>query len=255
MNKTRKPIVAGNWKMHGSKAMVSMLLETIKQNLRETVHADIIVFPPYIFLDQVQRILVDSPIQWGAQNLAAEIAGAFTGEISGAMLVEFGCHNVLVGHSERRSLFGETDAVIAKKFALALEFGLQPILCVGETLEQRQAGRTREVVSAQLANVLVQVGGVEALNNAILAYEPVWAIGTGLTATPEQAQEVHAALRAQIADQNANIADQLRILYGGSIKANNAQALFAMPDIDGGLIGGASLDAQEFLQICSAIKK
>lgn len=255
MNKTRRLIIAGNWKMHGSRTMVSTLLEALKQNIRSADYADVMVFPPYVFLEQVQKILLDTPIQWGAQNLATELLGAFTGEVSGTMLKEFGCRYVLVGHSERRSIYSETDLIIAKKFALALEAGLQPILCVGESLEQRKAGRTQEIVIAQLVNVLNQVGGVSALNNAIIAYEPVWAIGTGLTATPEQAQEVHAALRAQIANQNTNIADQLRILYGGSVKASNAQALFAMPDIDGGLIGGASLDAQEFLQIYAIAKQ
>lgn len=249
MNKIRKPLIAGNWKMHGSRTMTASLLETLKQNVANSQDVEVAVFPPYVFLQQTEGLLAQSPIQWGAQNLAAEASGAFTGEVSASMLVEFGCRYVLVGHSERRQLYGETDTVIAKKFALALEAGLQPILCLGESLDQRQAGRTQEIVGSQLAKVLAQVGGVGSLTNAILAYEPVWAIGTGLTASPEQAQEVHAALRAQIAEQNVNIADQLRILYGGSVKASNAKALFAMPDVDGGLIGGASLDAQEFLRI------
>ncbi len=249
MNKKRKPLIAGNWKMHGSKTMGSSLLETLKQNISATGPAEMAVLPPFVYLEQTQHILAGSSIQWGAQNVAAEAIGAFTGEICAAMLAEFGCRYVLVGHSERRYIYGENDTTIAKKFALAMESGLQPILCLGESLEQHKAGFTQEVVGSQLANILAKVGGVSSLSNAIIAYEPVWAIGTGLTATPQQAQEVHAAIRSQVADQDTNIADKLRILYGGSVKASNAQALFAMPDIDGGLIGGASLDAQEFLQI------
>jgi len=254
MNKTRRPIVAGNWKMNGTRASATSLLTALKQSLGDCALADVIVFPPAILLEQTQRILADSAINWGGQNLALAESGAFTGEISGAMLADFGCRYVLVGHSERRALYGENNEVVAKKFALAQAAGLTPVLCVGETLQQRDDGGTQDVVGYQLAQVLDRNGGVDALNNAIIAYEPVWAIGTGLTATPEQAQEVHAALRAQVAKQNASIAERVRILYGGSAKASNAKALFSMPDIDGGLIGGASLDAQEFIEIYQSLK-
>lgn len=243
----RIPIIAGNWKMHGTQAMVSELLGALKHGIGNSDAAEMAVFPPYIFLAQVQQMLTGSPITWGAQNLASESGGAFTGEVAGNMLKEFGCKYVLIGHSERRALYGETDAVIAKKFQLALQCGLKPVLCVGETLEERQSGQTQAVVSRQLAAVLDL--GVENLQDAVLAYEPVWAIGTGLTATPEQAQEVHMALRQQVAKHSPSVAENLRILYGGSVKAANAKALFSMPDIDGGLVGGASLDAKEFLQI------
>lgn len=253
MHKSRKPIIAGNWKMHGTQAMTADLLNIIKNKVSADV-ADVIVFPPFIFLPQTQQLLQGSNVQWGGQNMAAEKSGAFTGEISGEMLLEFGCRYVLLGHSERRSLFGEEDLLIAKKFKLALELGLQPILCVGETLQQREQGLTEEVVAAQLLQVAEYVGGMKLFENAILAYEPVWAIGTGKTATPEQAQAAHAFLRQQVASQSKVVADGLRILYGGSVKAANANSLFAMPDIDGGLIGGASLDAEEFLQIYQSIK-
>lgn len=243
----RKPLIAGNWKMHGSRAMINDLLSSLKRAILVDAKAEMAIFPPFVFLQQTQQILSDSAIHWGAQNLASEKLGAFTGEVSADMLLEFGCHYGLIGHSERRSLYHETDAVIMKKFVLAKQSGLVPILCVGETLAERKANETYNVVSRQLNAILAQ--SVELLSGAVLAYEPVWAIGTGLTATPEQAQEVHLYLRQQVAKYNSTIADKLRILYGGSVKAANAQALFAMPDIDGGLIGGASLDANEFLQI------
>jgi len=247
----RKPIIAGNWKMHGTHAMVSELLGALKHGIGNSDAAEMAVFPPYVFLAQTQQMLTGSVIAWGAQNLASESSGAFTGEVAGNMLKEFGCKYVLIGHSERRALYGETDTLTAKKFQLALQCGLKPVLCVGETLEERQSGQTQTVVGRQLAAVLDL--GVENLQDAVLAYEPVWAIGTGLTATPEQAQEVHMALRQQVAKQSASVAENLRILYGGSVKAANAKALFSMPDIDGGLVGGASLDAKEFLQIYHSV--
>ncbi len=248
----RKKLIAGNWKMHGSRAQTDDLLNALKQNIQANARKEMIVFPPFVFLAQTQNLLQNSAIKWGAQSVAAEKQGAYTGEISANMLLEFGCQYVLIGHSERRLLYGETDAVIAQKFMLAKQAGLCPVLCVGETLEQHQQGHTQKIVQHQLASILAT--GVENLRNAVLAYEPVWAIGTGLTATPEQAQEVHALLRKQVQAQDPTIAQQLCILYGGSVKAANAKALFAMPDIDGGLVGGASLDAQEFLRIYQAVE-
>lgn len=249
----RKKIVAGNWKMHGTRASVHTLLTELVKQLNTNGAAEMVVFPPYVFLEQTQRLLEGSAIKWGAQNVATEQKGAFTGEISATMLSEFACRYVIVGHSERRASYGETNEVVAKKFAIAKQAGLIPILCVGETLAEREKGMTQQVVSQQLQAVLNLMDGVENLRSAILAYEPVWAIGTGLTATPEQAQEIHMGLRQQVAQHNAGIAQQLSILYGGSVKGNNAKALFAMPDIDGGLVGGASLDAQEFMQIFQSI--
>lgn len=247
----RKPLIAGNWKMHGTRAMVTELFTTFRQAVSSD-QVEMAVFPPFIFLEQAQQLLSKSDIHWGAQNLATELQGAYTGEISASMLKEFGCRYVLVGHSERRTLYGETDAVVAKKFSLANELGLTPVLCLGETLEQRQQGTTEHVLAQQL-NAVLETVGVVAFENAVLAYEPVWAIGTGLTATPEQAQAVHAFLRQQIAQRSQTVAAQLRILYGGSVKAAGAKALFAMPDIDGGLIGGAALVAEEFLKIYHSI--
>lgn len=209
------------------------------------------VCPPYPYLGQAQLALQGSPLALGAQSLSEHASGAFTGEVSAAMLLEFGCRYVLVGHSERRALFGETDAVVAAKFAAAQEAGLVPVLCVGETLDERNAGQTASVIARQLSAVLDRVG-VNAMASAVVAYEPVWAIGTGVTASPAQAQEVHAAIRAQVAALDAGVAEGLRILYGGSVKPQNAKELFGQADIDGGLIGGAALVADDFLAICLA---
>lgn len=250
----RKAILAGNWKMHGTRQSVQALLEKLAAQAGAGAAAQMVVFPPFVFLEQAESVLKNSAIRWGAQNVAAEKNGAFTGEISAEMLAEFNCEYVLIGHSERRALYGETDAIIAKKFLLAQEMQLTPVLCVGETLAQREQGLTQHIVTQQLQAILDLPQGARHLSNAVLAYEPVWAIGTGLTATPEQAQKVHACLRRKVAEQNPSIAQQLPILYGGSVKAGNAQALFAMPDIDGGLVGGASLDAQEFLHIFQTIQ-
>ncbi|MHB1948399.1 MAG: triose-phosphate isomerase [Gammaproteobacteria bacterium] len=250
----RKKIVAGNWKMHGSRQSTDSLIESIKQGANTySSHVDIIVYPSYVFLQQVETLLADTQIKWGGQNLYLGAQGAFTGEISGPMLVDFGCQSVLVGHSERRMLFHEDLDLVAAKFKAALEFGLIPILCVGETLEQRQQGETEQVLTEQIESV-VELVGIEGFRLAVVAYEPVWAIGTGLTATPEQAQEVHAFIRQKMAKYQVDIANSLRILYGGSVKADNAAGLFAKPDIDGGLVGGASLDAKSFLAICAAAK-
>lgn len=250
----RKKIVAGNWKMHGSRRSSDELVQAIKQGAKAlSATVDIIVFPSYVFLPQIENSLTDSAIAWGAQNLYLGAQGAFTGEISGPMLVDFGCQYVLVGHSERRMVFHEDLDVITAKFKAALEFGLKPILCVGETLAQREKGETEQVISQQLKSVVDSVG-IEAFQQAVVAYEPVWAIGTGLTASPEQAQDVHAFIRQQLANYDVDIANGLRILYGGSVKADNAAGLFAKPDIDGGLVGGASLDAKSFLGICEAAR-
>jgi triosephosphate isomerase len=229
----RVRLVAGNWKMHGSRASIAALLDA----LVAANPSNCAVCAPYPYLAQVAERLRGSAIAWGAQNASEHAQGAYTGEVSAAMLAEFGCRYVLVGHSERRQLYGESDAQAAAKFAAVKKAGMTPILCVGETLEQRDAGQTEAVVARQL-------GAVE-FKDAVLAYEPVWAIGTGRNATPEQAQAVHAFLRRKVTSDTP-------ILYGGSVKPQNAAAIFAMPDVDGGLIGGASLVAKDFLDIVKA---
>lgn len=246
----RKKLVAGNWKMYGSLQQNADLLERIKASVGG-LGCEVAVCAPYPYLGQLQVLLSGTVVAWGAQSVSEHAQGAFTGEVSAAMLAEFGCRYVLVGHSERRSLFGESDDIVAAKFEAAQKAGLLPVLCVGETLAQRESGATEEVVSRQLMAVLDRVG-VVAMRSAVLAYEPVWAIGTGMTASPAQAQEVHAAIRAQVAALDGEVADALRILYGGSVKPQNAVELFAQADIDGGLIGGAALVADDFLAICRA---
>ena len=246
----RTPVVAGNWKMNGSKSTVTALLQGLKQGLNPG-RASVVVCAPFPFLGLVADELSGSAIQWGAQNASQYPAGAYTGEVSVGMLQEFGCSHVILGHSERSALFSEQNEQIAAKFMAVIDAGLTPILCVGETLEQREAGTTAQVVEEQLMAV-VDAAGVIAFSKAILAYEPVWAIGTGRTASPQQAQEVHETLRKRLAAEDGAVADKLPILYGGSVKAANAAELFACPDIDGGLIGGASLDAEAFLAICHA---
>jgi triosephosphate isomerase (TIM) len=237
----RSRLVAGNWKMHGSRTSNRALLEALAGELDRRSTVEVAVCPPYPYLEQVSAMLAGTPIACGAQNISEHAQGAYTGEVSAAMIREFGCRYAIVGHSERRQLFGESDARVAAKFAAALAAGITPILCVGETLEEREAGRTEEVVGRQLGTILKNID----FGDAVLAYEPVWAIGTGRNATPEQAQAVHAFLRARLSPG-------VRILYGGSVKAGNAAAIFAMPDVDGGLIGGASLVAKEFLEIVRA---
>ena len=246
----RKKFVAGNWKMHGNFQQNTALLESLKSHIG-SVACEVAVCVPYPYLAQAQGLLDGSGIELGAQNLSEYVFGAYTGEVSALMLKELGCRWVLVGHSERRALYAETDAIVAAKFAVAQANGLLPVLCVGETLEERQSGLTGEVVSRQLVAVL-DLLGVAALKSAVVAYEPVWAIGTGVTASPAQAQEVHVAIRSQVALLDAEVADGLRILYGGSVKPQNAKELFAQADIDGGLIGGAALVADDFLAICQA---
>jgi triosephosphate isomerase len=245
----RTKLVVGNWKMHGSLATNLDLLQAVRAGV--TGRADVGLCVPYPYLAQARGVLEGSPVAWGAQDVSEHDQGAWTGEVSGGMLADFACRYVLVGHSERRSFFGETDAVVAAKFAAALRVGLTPILCVGETLAEREAGITGEVVTRQLDEVLAGNGSA-AFARAVVAYEPVWAIGTGRTATPAQAQEVHALIRARLMRESAEVGKSLRILYGGSVKAGNAAEIFSQPDIDGGLIGGASLVAADFLVICAA---
>lgn len=244
-------LVAGNWKMHGSLAANQGLLTALKARLGAVAGLSYAVCAPYPYLSQLAALLQGSPVAWGAQDLSEHDVGAYTGEVSGGMLREFGCHYVIVGHSERRGLFGESDQRISAKFMAAQRAGLTPVLCVGETLEQRERGDTEAVVSRQLEAVLA-AAGVAAMGNAAIAYEPVWAIGTGKTATPAQAQGVHEFIRALVAKRDKGIAADVSIVYGGSVKPGNARELFAMPDIDGGLIGGASLIADDFVAICEA---
>ena len=250
----RKILVAGNWKMHGSKAMTEQLVDGILAGIAASDFADIAVFPASPYLGQVGALAAGTRLRWGAQNVNPNSAGAHTGEIDCSMLLDMGCSMVLAGHSERRADYGDSDAFVAEKFAAALAAGLVPILCVGETLEERQQGRTMDVINRQLDAVLA-LCGVESFANAILAYEPVWAIGTGQTASPEQAQEIHANIRTKFASMNDTIALQMRILYGGSVKGSNAAELFAQTDIDGGLIGGASLKSEDFLAIYNAAQR
>jgi triosephosphate isomerase len=238
--------------MNGSLGESRELVAALRAGVGQETGASMLLCPPFVYLAAVREWLDGSAVALGAQNLADKPgSGAYTGEISGAMLRDLGCEHVIVGHSERRALYGETDAVVAAKFGLALAAGLTPILCVGETLAEREGGRTRAVVERQVKAV-VDSAGIAAFAKAVVAYEPVWAIGTGRTATPEQAQEVHAFIRGLIAGRDATIASSLRILYGGSVKGANARNLFAMADIDGGLVGGASLVAAEFLEIFRA---
>jgi triosephosphate isomerase len=247
----RRALVAGNWKMNGSRASVSALLDGIQSGIGAVKKADVAVCPPFVYLAQAQAQLTGSTIAWGGQNVSHESPGAFTGEVAAEMLKDFGCTYVIVGHSERRSLYGESDQLVAKKYAVTQQAGMIPILCVGELLQERESNQTEQVVARQLDAVLA-ANGIASFTNAVIAYEPVWAIGTGRTATPQQAQEVHAFIRARLRKHDAGIGDGVRILYGGSVKASNASEIFRMPDVDGGLIGGASLKADEFLAICKA---
>jgi triosephosphate isomerase len=249
----RRPLVAGNWKMHGSRASSRALLDALLSG-DGAASVGCLVFPPFVYLGEAVRQLAGSGIEVGGQNLCAEAQGAFTGEVSAAMLRDVGATHVLVGHSERRALYGEDDMLVACKFGAAQAEGLVPVLCVGESLAERDAGQTHAVVGRQLDAVLA-VSGPQALARAVLAYEPVWAIGTGRTASPGQAQDVHAFIRGRVAAHDASIAAGLAILYGGSVKGANAAELFGMPDVDGGLVGGASLKAEEFLAIRSAAAK
>lgn len=247
----RRPLVAGNWKMHGALSENQALIAAINAGMNTIRHAEVAVCPPHVYLMQVADLLKNTAIELGAQNLSDEDQGAYTGEISGAMLTELGCQYVIIGHSERRTLYAEDDVFVARKFAAACRHNLKPILCIGETLAEREQGITEAVVARQLDAVISEVG-VTLLTEGVIAYEPVWAIGTGKTASPEQAQAVHAFIRSRIEQLNADVAAAIRILYGGSVKADNAETLFAQTDIDGGLIGGASLKAHDFMAICQA---
>ena len=247
----RQPLVAGNWKMNGSLASAEELLAGIKAGMADVARAEVAVCPPFPYLPIAQQLLAGTPVAWGGQDLSEQTGGAYTGEVAGSMLADFGCRYVIIGHSERRTYHGESDALVARKFAAALRCGLTPIFCVGETLAQREEDVTEQVVSRQVEAVIAE-GGVEMLGQGVVAYEPVWAIGTGRTATPAQAEEVHAFIRGRIGMASGAVADKVRILYGGSMNAANAAELLAQPNIDGGLIGGASLKAGDFLTICRA---
>lgn len=248
----RNKLVVGNWKMHGSSASIRQLLDGINAGLDAVSdQVAVAVCPPFVYLPLVVELCAGSRIRPGAQNLSAEEQGAFTGEVAGNMLADSGAEFVIVGHSERRELFGESDALVAEKFLAVQQNNMIPILCVGESLQQRKDGITDQVVLSQL-DAVVKRAGIESFGNAVLAYEPVWAIGTGETASPEQAQEVHALIREHLGKQNKEVAAALQLLYGGSVKSSNAGELFAQPDIDGGLVGGASLESEQFVAICSS---
>jgi triosephosphate isomerase len=250
----RPSLVIGNWKMHGSKAMVGELLQGLL-----SWHGDVsgrgtgaVICPPSPYLGMCQAGLLGSCFELGAQNVHAELAGAYTGEVSAPMLSEFGVRYVIVGHSERRQYFAETDALVARKFAAVLAGGMIPVLCVGESLAERESGLAQKVVAAQIEAVVAHAG-VGALADAVLAYEPIWAIGTGRTATPQQAQEMHGYIRSVLSAKDVQVASGLRMLYGGSVNADNAAELFAQNDIDGGLVGGASLKPEEFITIVKSV--
>ncbi|HWZ48804.1 MAG TPA: triose-phosphate isomerase [Herbaspirillum sp.] len=249
----RRTLVVGNWKMNGSLALNAALLADIRASLTQVAasNCDVAVCVPAPYLAQVQSVLSGSPVAWGAQDMSMHAAGAYTGEIAASMLLEFGARYVIVGHSERRAYHAESDETVAKKTLSALQAGLTPLVCVGETLVEREADRTEAVVGRQLDAVLALLSEAEVLR-MVVAYEPVWAIGTGKTATPQMAQDVHAFLRSKLAAVSANAAAKVQILYGGSMKPDNAKELLAMPDIDGGLIGGAALKAADFLAIVRA---
>lgn len=247
----RQSLIMGNWKMNGSREEGQQLAKALAEGLG-TVSQEVAVCVPFVYLSDIRGVLASSPIALGAQNVADQASGAYTGEVSAAMLADCGVKYALVGHSERRSYYGDTSESVAKRFCQAQKQNVIPVLCVGETLEEREQNRTFQVVDEQL-DAVIEAAGIEAFASAVIAYEPVWAIGTGKTASDEQAQEVHQYIRQQIAKRSQAIADKVQILYGGSVKPDNAKALFAMPDIDGGLVGGASLDAKGFLQICHSV--
>ena len=249
----RQPIVAGNWKMNGSITENQQLIEAIDAKLADVKNTQVLIFPPFVYLAQTVQLLKDSnsAMKFGSQNISDQDAGAFTGEISSSMLTDIGCDYVLVGHSERRSLYNESNQFVASKFVKALEADLVPILCIGESLAEREAGQTMDIVFSQL-DAVIDIAGIEGLGKGIIAYEPIWAIGTGMTASPEQAQDVHHEIRSHIKELDEELAAGIQILYGGSVNATNAAELFAKQDIDGGLIGGASLKADDFINICVA---
>jgi len=247
----RKKLVAANWKMHGSRPMATELLQSLVAN--KPADVDVVVFPPAVYVAELAWQYADKGIALGTQEVSQHAQGAYTGEIAASMAREVGCTHTLAGHSERRQYHAESNEVVAAKFEQALKADLTPILCIGESLEEREAGQTEAVVAAQLDAVIARCG-IAAFARAVVAYEPVWAIGTGHTASPAQAQEVHAFIRSKLAAADATIANSLRLLYGGSVKPTNAAELFSQPDVDGGLIGGASLVAADFLAICLAAR-
>lgn len=251
----RKPLVAGNWKMNGTFEEANQLLVSIADQLAEhadeELNTDVLVCPPYVYLEASSRILSDTPVLLGAQDVCTELKGAYTGEISACMLKDLTCNYVLVGHSERRSIYNESDTTVGHKYDAAAKSGLSPILCVGETLDERASGKANDVIKRQL-DAVIDIAGINSFAHGVIAYEPVWAIGTGKTASPQQAQDIHAYIREMIALRSGKIADEIRILYGGSVKPANAADLFSMQDIDGGLIGGASLKADDFIAIVNA---
>ena len=250
----RQPLVAANWKMNGTLDTIRPLMQQIIQGLKVGSEAEVVICPPFVYLAEISNLLAGTEIRLGTQNVSHLESGAYTGEVSAAMLGDYNCRFAIVGHSERRALYGESDDCVAEKFKFAHASGLIPILCIGELLEEREANETESVIARQLDAVINKVG-IETFAQAVIAYEPVWAIGTGKTATPEQAQEVHAFIRLRLARHGDEVADNIRILYGGSVKAANAEELFTMADIDGGLIGGASLVADDFITICQAVRK
>ncbi|HAG61436.1 MAG TPA: triose-phosphate isomerase [Coxiellaceae bacterium] len=245
----KKSLLAANWKMNGTQDSVDALLAGISQYDLPEDSMECVIFPSLVYLSQVRSCLQDTPIAFGGQTVSCFESGAYTGDVSASMLVVQGCEYVLIGHSERRSLFGETNTVVVEKLAQALKVGLKPIICVGETLEQREAGLAVQTINEQLMPVIESLVNPGILSHLVVAYEPVWAIGTGRHATPEQAQAVHHDIRQLLVNYDAGLAGSVRIIYGGSVKASNAAGLFEMPDIDGALVGGASLDAEEFLKI------
>jgi triosephosphate isomerase len=247
----RSKLVVGNWKLHGSLAANEALARSLTRNIPANGLAACAVCVPYPYLAQVQGLLQGTAIGWGSQDVSRFEQGAYTGEVSARMLVELGCRYAIVGHSERRTLFGDTDAIVVEKFAAARRAGLTPIFCVGETLAERESGATEKVLERQVRALTAKCGAQE-VAGGVIAYEPVWAIGTGRTATAQQAGEAHAFIRGLVASQDGRVAESIRILYGGSVKAANAAELFAMPDVDGGLVGGASLVAEEFVAIWRA---
>jgi triosephosphate isomerase len=247
----RRKFVAGNWKMQGSLAENQTRLTQLSNGLKDVTTVDMAVFSTAPYLFQCKSLLAASPVKWGTQNISEHVEGAYTGEISISMLQDFNCEYTIIGHSERRELFAESDAQITAKFVQAQAGNVIPILCVGESLQQREAGTTVDVISKQIQAVL-NVVGIQKFAQAVIAYEPIWAIGTGKTATPQQAQEVHEAIRGLLAKNDQSIAVNMQILYGGSVKPGNAVEIFAQPDVDGALVGGASLNADDFIQICKA---
>ena len=246
----RTPMVAGNWKLNGTRASAVALANDIVSGCSGDA-VEVLVCPVSVHLADVAQSVSSSVVKLGAQNASIESEGAFTGEVAASMLGEYGCEYVILGHSERRSMFGDTDSIVAQKFVSAQKADLVPVLCVGETLEEREAGDAEKIIAAQL-DAVIEMAGIASFSNCVVAYEPVWAIGTGKTASPQQAQDVHAFIREKLAALDAGVASGLRVLYGGSVKPGNAEELFGMADIDGGLIGGAALNSEDFLAICAA---